>query len=254
MRQLNFLLFLLLAALFQSVTAALAANTTPAFHAVTTVSPGQAGYIHYFVITHPDNTLEDHVGIELEDQRIAWSFPGAGVMVSEFIKSGELQINHTTYRIEHLHGLRPFKSERDMQTLRADLTRRVAFWIDDETPYCVFRQPGMPFCLNCGDFVTRILFPSPDPLMVAFPEELARSGARLSTPDDLLLYMLGLYNLPDASSQMARLAAMNLPESLRHDVQQMLLELETAVAATPAATEKKPMPRLATRRPQNRRL
>lgn len=251
---------LLFALHLQAGTVAMAADSlavtsaSSSFHAVTNVAAGQAGYVHYFLITHPDNTLEDHVGIELEDQRIAWSFPGAGVMVADFIKSGELHVGQSTYRIEHLHGLRPHRSEQDMQILRNDLARRVAFWVDDETPYCVFRQPGMPFCLNCGDFVARILFPSTNPLMVALPEELTRTGANLSSPDDLLLYMLGLHALPDAPSRMARLAVMDLPESLRHDIQEMLLPAPAVTTATSETNDKKPIRRLATRKPQNRRL
>ena len=239
-----------------------AASTAPAnaisahvgIHAVTNVAPRQAGYVHYFRITHPDNTLEDQVGIELDDQRIAWSFPGAGVIVSEFVKQGELRVGESTYTIQHLHGLRPLKSEKDMQVLRNELARRVAFWVEDETPYCVFRKSGMPFCLNCGDFVARILFPSTLPMLVGFPEDLIRTPANLSSPDDLLLYMLGLHSLPDTQSRMAKLATMDLPESLRRDVQEMLLPESPVIAALPAATDKKPLPRIANRKPQNRRL
>lgn len=246
--------------LLQPVRPSLAATSAPpnasapAIHAVTTVAPGQAGYVHYFRITHPDNTLEDQVGIELDDQRIAWSFPDAGVIVSEFLKDGELRVGETSYRIEHLHGLRPLRDERDMQVLRNDLARRVAFWVDDETPYCVFRQPGMPFCLNCGDFVARVLFPSANPLLVAFPGDLLQTPGNFTSPDDLLLYMLGLHNLPDMKSRIARLAALDLPEGLRRDVQEILAPDDNLMTATPANVEKKPLPRVATRKPQNRRL
>lgn len=260
MRYLQPPLLLLFALLLQLAGPAKAATSgppktaLPAIHAVTTVAPGQAGYVHYFRITHPDNTLEDQVGIELADQRIAWSFPGAGVIVSDFIKYGDLRINETSYRIEHLHGLRPLKNEHDMRILRNDLARRVAFWVEDETPYCVFRQPGMPFCLNCGDFVARILFPSDNPFLVAFPDDLLKMPGNLTSPDDLLLYMLGLHNLPDTPTRIARLAAMDLPEALRRDALEILTpDGNLMIAATPSP-EKKPLPRLATRKPQNRRL
>ena len=38
--------------------------------AVTSAAPGQAGYVHYFLLTHPDGSREYHVGIELSDQQI----------------------------------------------------------------------------------------------------------------------------------------------------------------------------------------
>ena len=55
---------------------------------VSTTGDGQAGYVHYFVITGPDGEHESQVGIELPDHRIAWSFPELGVLVSPFIASG----------------------------------------------------------------------------------------------------------------------------------------------------------------------
>ena len=205
--------------------------------------------------------MEEQVGIEMEDQRIAWSFPGTGVTVSEFIKDGELRVGGATYRIEHLYGLRPLRAERDMQVLRSDLARRVAFWVDDETPYCVFRQPGMPFCLNCGDFVARILFPGLNPQVTALPEAFTRTLGNMPTTDDLLIYMLGLHELPDAESRLRQLSRLNLPESLRLDVAAMLQpDNATVVAATPAATaasgtpEKKSRSRLAVRKSQNKPL
>src|SRR5690349_7250313 len=87
----------------------------------TSVAPGQSGYVHYFVLEHPDGSLEGHVGIELQDQRIAWSFPDAGVIVSPFIALGPLQIGDKIFKIQHLYGIRPFNDDRSMQTLRNDL-------------------------------------------------------------------------------------------------------------------------------------
>jgi hypothetical protein len=232
-------------------------NNHNALRAVTDVADGQAGYVHYFLITHLDGTLEDQVGIELEDQRIAWSFPGAGVIVSEFVKNGVLDIAGNIFFIEHLHGIRPFRTTSEMQVLRNDLPRRVAFWVDEETPYCIFRQPGEKLCLNCGDFVVRILFPAPNALMVALPEELTRAVDSTSTTDDLLIYMLGLHTLPDVKSRLERLRTLDLPETLRLDVLAMLQpDQVSTTAATIAGTVqgKKPVSRIATRRIQNKRL
>ncbi|MBY0270883.1 MAG: hypothetical protein K2X06_13510 [Burkholderiales bacterium] len=229
-------------------------------HAVTNVADGQAGYVHYFLITHPDGTPEDQVGIELEDQRIAWSFPGAGVIVSEFVRNGALDIAGKTFFIEHLHGIRPFRTAGEMQSLRKDLSRRVAYWVDEETPYCIFRQPGERLCLNCGDFVAHILFPATNTLMAGLPAEFTRNPGNMVTADDLLIYMLGLHKLPDAKTRLQKLATMDLPYSLRRDVAEMLQADQPALAAaTEASTAgpapaRKPVSRIAIRRTQSRRL
>ena len=230
-------------------------------HAVTKVADGQAGYVHYFLITHPDGTLEEQVGIEMEDQRIAWSFPGAGVIVSEFVNNGLLVIDGKKFFIEHLHGIRPFATGVEMQSLKNDLGPRVAFWIDNETAYCVIRQPGEAYCLNCGDFVARILFPGLNPQITELPEAFTSNLGNMPTADDLLIYMLGLHELPDAQARLRQLSRLKLPESLRLDVAAILQpENAAVVAATPAATassgtpEKKSRSRLATRKSQNKPL
>lgn len=236
-------------------------KATADIRAVTTIAPGQAGYVHYFVLTHPDGTREDHVGIELEDQRIAWSFPKAGVIVSELTGSGTLDVGGEIFSVEHLHGIRPFRTSREMEILRQELPQRVAFWIDNATPYCVFREAGEQFCLNCGDFVARILFPGANPLAAGLPRDFTRALGEMPTSDDLLIYMLGLHNLPDTKSRIARLATLSLPASLRLDVMEMLLPGQATLAASvgvvPAVqppAEKKPLSRLAIRKTQSKRL
>jgi len=223
--------------------------------AVSSTGRGQAGYVHYFVITHPDGTLEDQVGIEMEDQRIAWSFPGAGVMVSPFIKLGAIEAGGTLYRVEHLHGVRPFRTAREMQVLRQDLVRRVAIWVDSETPYCVFREPDQPFCLSCGDFVIRLLFPSPNGVSASFPRDFLRTTGATPTTDDLLTYMLGMHTLPDYRSRMNRLASLDLPATLHQDVANMLrAQRETAQSLAEKPAPQRPSSRIAVRKQQNRRL
>lgn len=234
-------------------TASRSDNTLPV-HSATAPGAGQAGYVHYFVITHPDGTVEDHVGIEMEDQRIAWSFPGSGVSVADFIKKGVIESGGKNYLVEHQHAVRPFRTEREMQALRADLGRRIAIWVDDETPYCVMRRPDERFCLSCGDFVVRILYPSTNPLSAGLPRDFVRITGQTPTTDDLLLYMLGLQGLPDARARLDRLATLDVPDSLRRDVRDLLqiqLAGETA-ARTPAATQRGP--RMATRKTQGKRL
>ena len=267
MRYLSWIIALLLlqampfCPLLQTVAANSGTATSTDIHAVTNVGYGQTGYVHYFLITHPDGTLEEQVGIEMEDQRIAWSFPGAGVIVSEFVNNGLLIVNGKKFFIEHLHGVRPFPTVAEMQALKNDLGPRVAFWIDNETAYCVIRQPGEAYCLNCGDFVARILFPGLDPQISALPEAFTRTMGDMPTTDDLLIYMLGLHELPDAPSRLKQLSRLSMPESLRLDLAAMLQpENAVVLAATRAATaasgtpEKKSRSRLATRKSQNKPL
>ena len=194
----------------------------PVATAVST-APGQEGYVHYFLITHPDDTLEYHVGIELPDQRIAWSFPGLGVAVSPFIASGSVEVNGVEYGIQHLYAIRPFPDDARMKALQESLTYRVAQWIDDETPYCAHRTPNGPFCLSCGDFVVRILFPGRVYHMVDFPRDFFRapSGSGPST-DDLLLYLVGLNELTGRDAALKRVAALSLPPALREDLSDLL--------------------------------
>lgn len=224
--------------------------------AVTTVGLGQAGFVHYFLITHPDDSLEYQVGIELEDQRIAWSFPEAGVMVSEFVKKGALTANGKQFKVEHLHGIRPFSRDHEMRILQKELSARVAQWVDSETPYCLLRQPRQMFCLSCGDFVVRILYPGAHPLIPALPRDFVRSTGAGYTTDDLLLYLVGLHDLPDKRAMLAKLAALDVPAVMREDIIAMINDGVTdspapAVAATPQATPARSLTPPATSKPQN---
>lgn len=190
----------------------------------------------------------------MEDQRIAWSFPGDGVTVTNFVKNGIVESGGNAYKVDHQYAVRPFRSDREMQALRSDLTRRVAIWIDDETPYCAIRRPEERFCLSCGDFVVRILFPSTTPLSAGLPRDFIRTTGQMLTTDDLLQYMLGMHALPDAKSRLNHLARLDVPENLRKDLQALLqvqlADEPAAKTATPARTN----PKIAVRKAQNRRL
>lgn len=255
-------------AIAQAPAVASAAAKLSPVTAVTSTGPGQAGYVHYFLLTHPDESLEYQVGVELHDQRIAWSVPNAGVIVSEFIKKGTLNANGTLFKIEHLHGVRPFTDEAQMRVLQKELVQRVAQWVDNETPYCLMRKPGEDFCLSCGDFVVRILYPGFSPLAPALPQDFARGNGRAHTTDDLLLYLVGIYNLPDRHAKLSRLATLNLPASMREDIAIMIEDREpetSAPTATAAASTTTPpmvkapsttpvRSKIASRRPQNKKL
>jgi hypothetical protein len=190
--------------------------------AVTTAAaPGQAGYVHFFVIRDKDGALETQIGIELDDQRIAWSVPNLGVVVMPFIKSGVLDANGTVFEVEHLYGVRPFAEERSMRTLRADLPWRIAPYIDDETPYCYHRVQGDPLCMSCMDFVVRVLFPGHFPTHPPVPKDFERTS-EAHTTDDLLLYLLGLHGLPNQAARLKRLEQLALPDGLRRDALQLV--------------------------------
>ena len=237
--------------------------------AVTSNGPGQAGYVHYFLITHSDESLEYHVGVELEDQRVAWSFPNAGVIVSEFIKKGTINANGKDFKIEHLHGVRPFANDAQMRALQQALPKRVAQWVENRTPYCLFRKPGEPFCLSCGDFAVRILYPGTNPFVPALPRDFSHTPGTASSTDDLLLYLVGVYNLPDKYAKLAKLATLNLPANMRADITTMIEDNEPdtpeiTIAATPppplataspAVSPAKPaQSRIASRRQQSKKL
>ena len=194
--------------------------------------------------------------------------PNAGVIVSEFIKNGVLNANGTVFKVEHLHGIRPFPSDAQMHVLQKELTQRVAPWVDNETPYCLFRQRDDPFCLSCGDFVVRILYPGATPLVPKLPADFVRQLGVGYTTDDLLMYLVGLHNLPNKQAKLAQLAALDLPAGMRADITTMIHDSEpdapaaTAVAATPdtktpaakASPEKPATSKIASRRQQNKKL
>jgi hypothetical protein len=213
---------------------------------LTTTSAGadQAGYVHYFLITHPDGTLEYQLGIEMEDKRVAWSFPGVGVSVAPFIESGSLDVNGKAYGIKHLFGIRPFPDMAKMRTLQKELLARVALFVDYETPYCFFRTSAEAFCLSCGDFVLRILFPGRTVMTPALPRDFGHSisGDGLTT-DDLLLYLLGLHDLSSKDARLKRIGELGLPGILREEAIQLVETMGTteevvtkSLQAKPAAT------------------
>ncbi len=232
---------------------------------VTSASPGQGGYVHYFIITHPDGSLEYQLGIELENRRVAWSFPGVGVTVSPFVESGTIEVGGGAYPIQHLFGIRPFSDAARMHALQTELVSRVARFVDDETHYCVFRTPADPACLSCGDFVLRILFPGSTILTAALPKDYGRpiAGGGAST-DDLLLYLLGLVEVPGNAARLKRINALGLPPVLREEAIRLVESIEAdatqqsrpkpAAAPVRAAPAAKSAGKLANDRNTRRRL
>lgn len=202
-------------------------------------APGQAGYVHYFVITHPDGELESQVGIELPGDLVAWSFPGLGVVVSPFMQSGSISANGVTLEVEHLYGIRPFRTEEAMRVLRRDLAERVRMWVEEKTPYCDEERPSHAQCLSCLGFVLRVLYPSPTRAFPALPADFKSARRDVYTTEDLLLYLTGVPVDAPRSVRLKRIEGLAVPENMREQlvrVANLEPEKPTAVARprTPA--------------------
>jgi len=203
----------------QSLTRPVVARANEPVFTTAVTGPEQTGYVHYFVITKPDETRETQIGIELPDQRIAWSFPELGVAVSPFIESGRMPVNGELYEVQHLYGIRPFPDEESMLVLREALMRRVIPWVEDGTPYCDLKGPSGELCVSCLGFVLRILFPGRSPDYPALPRDFKRVGPdAYYTTEDLLLYLAGLHGLSTREARLKRIGALTLPQSLREEL------------------------------------
>ncbi|MGZ8230068.1 MAG: hypothetical protein ACXW2A_09590 [Burkholderiales bacterium] len=206
---------------------------------------GQAGYIHFFVITGPDNEPETQIGIELADGRIAWSFPEAGVSVSPFPASGTVMVGSTQYQIEHLYGLKPFRDEASMVALRRELPARMAPYVEENTPYCDESGDSARFCMSCLGFVLRVIYPGTSRGFPALPGDFrSAQGGRYST-EDLLLYLAGVPLNASRTARARRIQALAVPDSLREELTRISSSLETG-SDTPTA---KPRRRAAAKSP-----
>lgn len=222
----------------KAATAAPGARATIPLHAVTGTAPGQAGYVHYFLLRMPDETLEVQVGIELADQRIAWSFPDLGVTVSSFIDTGEVAAGGRVYEVWHLYGLRPFPDDPAMTRLRRELPARVDRWLKAGLPYCLDDGPRSQ-CISCLGFVMRALFPGrsgyPD-----IPASFSRTRTdHKYTPNDLLLYLSGMLELNDRSARLQRLNRQTLPPDLRDDIEELIYSIGVSETTVPTENQKR---------------
>ena len=186
---------------------------------MTAPGAGQEGYIHYWVITAPDGEEEIQVGVELPNRRIAWSFPELGVQVRPFIADGEVQAGGKVFRIQYLYGLRPFATDAAMRNLRAALEFRVAYWVDNGTPYCLLNGQTREVCMSCMGFAMQVLFPGKTPAYPEVPREFPRIGAeRYYTTEDLLLYLTGLHKLPTDAARRQQIMTISTPQSLQEEL------------------------------------
>lgn len=228
--------------------AARAAATRADKPVVTAMAPaaGQAGYVHFFLVQLPDEALEVQVGIELPDQRIAWSFPGLGVTISPFIEAGTVRAGDAEYDVWHLYGIRPFPDDASMAALQKQLVARVQPWLEARTPYCV-NEARRGRCMSCLGFVLRALFSVRADGYPALPREFARAGAAsIYTTRDLLLYLTGMLELPTRQARLQRIARLTLPDDLREDLEEIVYSAgatEKQAAARPARVGTRPVPR-----------
>lgn len=239
--------------------ARLPAEPPRALHVVTAPGAGQEGYIHYWVITAPDGEEEIQVGVELPNRRIAWSFPELGVQVRPFIGDGEVHAGGKVFRIQYLYGLRPFATDAAMRKLRAALEFRVAYWVDNNTPYCFLNGQTQELCMSCMGFAMQVLFPGKTPAYPEVPREFPRIGAdRYYTTEDLLLYLTGLHKLPTDAARRQQILTISGPPSLQEELIRLsaLASDETPVVAEAAQTPVKrrvsartPSPKPAAKRP-----
>lgn len=186
-------------------------------------APGQTGYVHFFQLVLPDGTPETQVGIELPDQRIAWSFPGLGVVISPYIEEGMVAAGGNRYEIWHLYGIRPFPDDAAMSALQRDLTGRIEPWLKAATPYCGVDGLGQG-CMSCLGFVLRVLYPPRAGDYPNLPRGLARAGSTATgySTNDLLLHLTGMLDLATREARLQRLSRLTLPEDLRDDLEALL--------------------------------
>ena len=225
--------------------------TPPAPVVVSGPAPGQAGYVHYFIITGPDGEPESHVGIEMPDQRIAWSFPELGVTIARFIRNGAVFAKGKPYDIEYQYGLKPFHDAERMRMLQSALPQRVDTWVSGKIPYCTEEVQSNGLCVSCLGFVLRVLFPGASAAAPAMPSDFQGTRRNVYTTEDLLLYLAGVRAGEPREARMKRIAAIEVPENLR----EQLVRIATAENAADAApSEGAPRPAVAKPRATGRSL
>jgi hypothetical protein len=209
---------------------------SPPVAVVTATGANQAGYVHFWLITAPDGEEEIQVGIELPDQRIAWSFPELGVHVTPFIAAGEVDANGRIFRVQHLYGLRPFSNDTTMRTLRGNLMHRVTPLVRNRVPYCELNGVTAGLCMSCMGFVSQVLFPGKTPEYANFPRNFPRvAGEEYHTTEDLLLYLTGLHALTTDAARKKRVAAIGGPLELQEELARLTAKLAPPPVAIAAA-------------------
>ena len=189
---------------------------------VSATRPEQTGYIHYYIITGPDGEPESHVGIELPGDRIAWSFPGLGVTIAPFMKSGNIIADGKLYEVEHLYGLRPLRDNESLRTFQRSVADRVAWWIDEKVAYCDEERPSNRLCVSCLGFVLRVMYPGASPLLPALPADFRSVRRNIYTTEDLLLYLAGVRIDVPRDARLKRIGALDVPDALREQLTRLV--------------------------------
>ena len=208
--------------------------------------PGQAGYVHYFAITTSDGERESQIGIEMADQRIAWSLPEVGVVISRFLQSGALLVNGRSYEIEHLYGIRPYPDDESMKILQRELPGRVARWVEARTPHCEQDDAWSSQCVSCLGFVLRVLYPGRTPDQPALPADFRSARRNAYSTEDLLLYLAGVPIDATRETRLKRIESLAVPDGLR----EQLVRLASAPELNATSATKSGPPRAAASKPR----
>lgn len=210
---------------------------------VTSTGAGQAGYVHYWLITAPNGDQEMQVGIELPDQRIVWSFPGVGVTVAPFIVDGEYEAKGRRFTVQHQYGLRPYRNDAAVTRLQANLQRRVQPWLAGAVPYCELNGVTREVCVSCFGFAAQILYPGKSRMYPDFPQDFPRlNGEGYHTTEDLLVYLAGLHALPTAVTRQTRVDFLGGPPALREELIRLSAQVpdgRLAVASAGPSTKRR---------------
>jgi hypothetical protein len=194
--------------------------------------PGQAGYVHYFLITGPDGQPIHHVAVEVDGERIVSSFPDDGVSITPFVRNGAVTTSAgKVYEVEHLYGIRPFADDGAMRTLQRELDSRVQAWLG--VPYCDELTPARELCVSCLSLAMGVLYPE------RLPANFKGAQKNVYTTEDLLMHLVGVPVDAPRETRAKRIAALGAPASLRDD----LVRISGDIADTPRAAEAAPMPR-----------
>jgi hypothetical protein len=194
--------------------------------------PGQAGYVHYFVITGPDGQAINHVAVEMDGHRIVSSFPDDGVSITPFVKRGAVTTSAgNVYDVEHLYGIRPFADDAAMRTLQRELDSRVQAWVG--TPFCDELTPARELCVSCLSLAMSVLYPE------RLPADFKGAQKGLYTTEDLLLYLTGVRVDAPRDTRAKRIAALAVPASLRDDLVRISGEVDASRAAEAAPAQRR---------------
>ncbi len=169
---------------------------------------------------------------------------GRGVVISPFIDGEIVQAGDRSYGVWHLYGIRPHADAAAMIRLQKELPARIDRWVKAGIPYCLDDAPRAN-CMSCLGLVLRALFPGRGDDYPVLPRDFWRTGmGSRYTPNDLLLYLTGMLDLPDRNARLQRISRLALPPDLRLDLEEQVYKIGMyEVAPTPQKRAAQPSPR-----------